>query len=412
MIRSPRSAAPRGEELRGQQAASKRPWSLARFPIATLVAAAAMVAAASVGSAASVGISSKWTQQREFTSTTTSNFGAPIALSGDGNTALVGADSTVFMYTRSASAWHLQQKINFPSDVAVTALAINSDGTEALVGTSVPNNPSGSAVGLWAWSGTRWISHQGFGFGSLSGLTLALSGDGSSALISGTHCQGGGPCLPILYSWHGSSFGNWPQSQLLHGIGGAIAISSDGSTALAESSSTSGIGSVTVLDWNGTAWAEQQVLTDKNSAVDQSFFGTGLSLSSNGSVAFIGGAPADGTYGAAFLFTRTGTNWTQQQTLSAAGTGDGESATVALGADGTVAMVAMLGPEDAYGTVSVFQCGATHCVRVQAIAVKSQPDGYGNGFGGSVSLSSDGTTALIGTGFSSDPVDAAWVFTS
>jgi hypothetical protein len=401
-----------------QQPASKRSWKVARFPIASVAAAVAMVAAASLGSAASSGISSQWTQQREFTSTTTNNFGAPIALSGDGNTALVGADSTVFMYTRSANAWHLQQKINLPSDVAITALAINSDGTEALVGTSVPNDPSGSAVGAWTWSGTRWITHSTASWGSLYGLTLALSGDGSTALVSGTSCYLSS-CLPFLISWHGSSFGNWTQGQVLHGIGGAIAISSDGSTALADSSSTSGFGSVTVLDWNGTAWNQQQVLTDKNAAVDGSSFGTGLSLSSNGSVAFIGGessayAPPgkDDGYGAAFLFTRTGTQWTQKQTLTAAADIDGEPTVTAISANGSVAMAAVNGPEDAYGTVYVFSCSTTQCAHVQAIAVKSQPNGYGNGFGTSVSLSSAGTTALIGSGQGADPINAAWVFTS
>jgi hypothetical protein len=396
--------------MRAQQPASKRSLRVARFPVAASVAAGVMVAAASAGLGASAAAaSSKWTQQREFTSSAAPNFGAPVAISGDGNTALVGAAATVFMYTRSGTAWHLQQKINLPGDVVVTALAINSDGADALIGTSVTGNPSGAAVGTYVWSGTRWILESDASWSSLSGLTLALSGDGGTALISGSACHLSS-CNPVLISWHRSGI-NWNQGQVLMGIGGNVAISSDGSTAIVNSPSGPGLGAVTVLDWNGTVWAQQQVLTDKNSVVDQSSFGTGLALSANGSVAFIGGAP-QGSYGAAWLFTRTGTTWTQQQTLSATGEGDGESATVALSADGTVAMVAVLGPEDAYGTVSVFQCSATKCVHQHAIAVKSQPDGYGNGFGGSVSISSDGTTALIGTGFSSDPVFAAWVFTS
>ena len=238
-----------------------------------------------------------------------------------------------------------------------------------------------------------------------------MNGDGSAALISGSACNRSS-CYSVLIWWRGNGL-NWTQAQTIFGIGGNVAISSDGSTALVNSPSSSGTGAVTVLNWNGVSWGQQQVLTDKNAASDQSYFGTSLALSANGSVAFIGGDPGgSNNYGAAFLFARTGTTWTQQQTLSAAGTGDGEYSTVALNGDGTVAMVAMLGPEDPYGTVSVFQCSASHCVRVQSFAVKSQPDGYGNGFGGSVSLSSAGTTALIGDGYSSDPTFAAWVFTS
>jgi len=193
--------------------------------------------------------------------------------------------------------------------------------------------------------------------------------------------------------------------------GTAVAISGDGSTALVNGVGT-GFGAVFVFHWSGTTWIQQQILTDKNSAIDQSFLGTGVSLSANGSIAFIGAESGDDGYGAVFLFTRTGTTWTQQQTMTAAADVDGEATVVALSADGSVALAAVNGPEDTHGTVYVFQCRATQCVHKQAIAVTSQPFGYGNGFGGYVSLSSAGTTALIGTGYASDPVDAAWVFTT
>jgi hypothetical protein len=378
--------------MRDQQPASKRSWRGARFPIASVVAAAGMVAAASVGSAAT------WTQQREFTSSVP-DFGGPVALSGDGNTALVGATGAVFVYFRSGTAWTLQQKLAVAGaggQDSGQSVAMNGDGNTALIA-AAGQNPG--TVYVFQRTGSTWSLQQTLtvpGAGNSIFQTVALSSNGSTALISGS----------AGVTAFGRSGTTWTQHQVLSGVGGYVAISRDGSTAVAEGNS----GPV-VFHWSGTAWTQQQILTDRNAAADGGSCCTSVALSANGSVAFLGGAP-QGSYGAAFLFTRTGTKWTQQQTMSAAGEGDGESATVALSADGAVAMVAVLGPEDAFGTVSAFQCSATHCLHVQAIAVKSQPNGYGNGFGGSVSLSSDGATALIGTGYSSDPIDAAWVFTS
>jgi hypothetical protein len=373
--------------MREQEPASKRPWSLARLPIAAVVAAGVLLASAGMGSAAPS--KPTWTQQREFTSSV-ANFGSPVAVSGDGSTALVGANNAIdntFVYVRSGTVWTLQAKLS----LGAGSSALSSDGGTALIGGYV-----------FQRSGATWTEQQELIPSSDAGA-VALSGDGNTALIA---VPGG------VYPFNRSGT-LWTQGQEFTGVGGNVAISTDGRTALADASGAGFLGAVVVFQWNGMYWTEQQVLTDKNASVDQSFIGTGLALSSNGNVAFIGGASSDGTgHGAAFLFTRTGTHWTQKQSLTAAAEIDGEATFTALSGDGSVAMAAVSGPEDAYGTVYVFRCSATQCVHQQAIAVKSQPYGYGNGFGGSVSLSSAGTTAVIGTGYSSDPINAAWVFTS
>jgi hypothetical protein len=354
-----------------------------------------MVAAASVGLGASAAAApGRWTQQREFTSSSGANLGTPAAISGDGNTALVGANNSTgggvtFVYTRSGTVWKLQEKLALGGG----SFALSSSGNTALIGSYA-----------FQRSGTTWTEQQEL-IPNTDAWAVALSGDGNSAVIAGS----GG-----VYMFHRSG-ASWTQQVEFTGVTGPVAISSDGSTALADTGAAPG--AVLVVHWNGTYWAQQQLLSDKNAAADGSFFGTGLSLSSNGSVAFIGGDSGSygGSltgYGAAFLFTRTGTQWTQRQTLTAAADFDGEATVTAISANGSVAMAAVNGPEDAYGTVYVFSCSTTQCVHQQAIAVKSQPNGYGNGFGGSVSLSSAGTTALIGSGYASDPINAAWVFTS
>ena len=85
-------------------------------------------------------------------------------------------------------------------------------------------------------------------------------------------------------------------------------------------------------------------------------FGYSVALSSDGNTALIGGYGDSGGVGAAWVFTRSGSTWTQQQEL-----------------------------------------------------VDSPTDSYAY-FGDSVALSSDGNTALIGGAGDSSAVGAAWVF--
>src|SRR5579862_7197749 len=153
--------------MRDQQPASKRTWRVARFPVASVMAAAALVAAASVGSAAPA--SARWTQQREFTGNAVG--GAPVALSGDGNTALVGGGPGTLVYTRSGTAWKLQAKLPQGGSDWIGGDALSSDGNTALIGSYV-----------FTRSGTTWtqgpelIPNNEFG-------AVALSGDGHTAVI-------------------------------------------------------------------------------------------------------------------------------------------------------------------------------------------------------------------------------------
>jgi hypothetical protein len=156
--------------MRDQEPASKRPWSPARLPIAAVVAAGVMVASAGMGSAAPS--KSTWTQQREFTSTGAYyNFGSPAALSGDGSTALVGANGAVantFMYTRSGTVWKLQAKLS----LGAQSSALSRDGNTALLGGYV-----------FQRSGTTWTEQREL-IPSTDAGAVALSGDGNSALIA------------------------------------------------------------------------------------------------------------------------------------------------------------------------------------------------------------------------------------
>jgi hypothetical protein len=122
--------------------------------------------------------------------------GSSVALSADGNTALIGGIGS-WIWTRSGTTWTQQSGFLLGSDRAGTypsqglsGSALSSDGNTALTGIF----SDGSGVGAtWVWtrSGTTW-TQQGnklVGSGGVGNqqqsFALALSGDGTTLLDGG-----------------------------------------------------------------------------------------------------------------------------------------------------------------------------------------------------------------------------------
>ncbi len=151
-------------------------------------------------------------------------------------------------------------------------------------------------------------------------------------------------------------------------------------------------------------------------------FGSGVALSADGNTALVGG-PSDGRApgtccgpGAAWIFTRTGTSWTQLAKLTGAEevSNSGEDSqfgtAVALSADGNTALIGSATDNKGAGAVWVFtRSGTTWSQQGPKLTVGTSR----NFFGYSVALSGDGNTAVIG-GWGAGPEErtgAAWVFT-
>src|SRR4051795_1384408 len=80
--------------------------------------------------------------------------------------------------------------------------------------------------------------------------------------------------------------------------------------------------------------------------------GASVALSADGSTALVGD-PSNGAGGAAWLFVRTGTTWTQQGPKLMGATGAGLGIDVALSADGDTALVGVPGDDSGKGAVLV-----------------------------------------------------------
>jgi hypothetical protein len=183
-------------------------------------------------------------------------------------------------------------------------------------------------------------------------------------------------------------------------------------------------GAAWVFTRSGTTWSQQGAkLTPKDASGAAGFFGQSVALSSHGDTALVGG-PADGAEpcglfqicarGAAWVFTRSGTTWSQQ---GAKLTPNDESgfglfgAGVALSFHGDTALVGGTGDSNGTGAAWIFTRSGTTWAQQGAKLTPSDESGIDR-FGFNVALSSNGDTSLVGAPDTAKNVGAAWAFVS
>ena len=147
-------------------------------------------------------------------------------------------------------------------------------------------------------------------------------------------------------------------------------------------------------------------------------FGYSVSLSANGQTALIGG-PDDGTTGAAWVYTLGGGGWTEQAKLvpmDFTGSNNFFGGSVSLSSDGATALIGAADDGGGAGAAWVYILDGNWGEDKKLIGPTSGPDAEigGAGFGASVSLDSVADRAIIGGPFDNDsdsgPPGAAWIF--
>jgi hypothetical protein len=385
---------------------------------------------------------STWTQQAKLTGTGEigeGRFGQSVALSSDGNTALIGggadnkAVGAAWVFTRSGSTWSQQgEKLTGTGEIGEEPLsgggfgysvALSSDGNTALIGGRHDNKNVGAAWvftrsgSTWTQQGAKLTATGEIGAGGF-GESVRLSADGNTALIGGEHDN-----TNVGAAWVFTRSGTtWTQQgEKLTGsgevgegrFGRSVALGAEGNTALigAEHDNT-GVGAAWVFTRSGSTWTQQGAKLTGGGEIGAGGFGESVALSTDGNTALIGG-PFDNTnVGAAWAFTRSGTTWTQQgEKLTGAGeVGEarfGHSA--ALSSDGNTALIGGQADDANVGATWVFTRSGTTWTQQGAKLTGAEEIGEAR-FGAGVALSSDGNTALIG-GFADAGVGAAWTFT-
>lgn len=364
-------------------------------------------------------------------------FGGSLALSADGTTLAVGASSeasgatgiggnqndnsapasgAVYVFFRSGTGWVQQAYVKASNteggDDFGVSVSLSADGNTLAVGA---RNEASSATGVGgnetdnsmaasgavyvfsrngsAWSQQAYLKASNTGAGDEFGAQLTLSGDGATLAVSALK-----------------------EDSNATGVGGN---QSDNSAQNA--------GAVYVFSKNGVAWSQQAYIKASNSGAGDGF--GRVALSSNGdtlavgasgeasNATGIGGNQSDNSAagsGAVYVFSRSGTAWSQEAYVKASNTGPGDAfgISVSLSADGnTLAAGAPLEDSNATGIggsqsdESAVTSGAVYLFLrngpswSQQAYVKASNTGAGDAFGFSVALSADGVVLAVGALF-------------
>jgi FG-GAP repeat/IPT/TIG domain len=359
-------------------------------------------------------------------------FGYSVALSGDGDTAVIGAPfdngstGAAWVFVRSGATWSEQgEKLTAAGEVGQGAfghsVTVSGDGETAVIGAPFDSGNVGAAW-VFTRSGATWTQGEKLtgteelGAG-LFGYSVALSGDGDTAVVGGN-----GDNASVGAAWvFVRSGATWSeQGEKLTGagevgqgaFGDSVAVSGDGVTAVVGGDGDNGgAGAAWVFVRSGATWSEQGEKLTGTEEVGAGLFGYSVALSSDASTAVIGGEADDDHVGAAWVFTHSGSHWSQQ-----GGKLTGEPAVskpffgygVALSADGDTAVIGGHDFADV-GAVWVFtRTGSVWTQQGEPLSGGGEVDL--GAFGSSVAVSADAGTALIGGLGDNSFVGAAWVF--
>ncbi len=344
-------------------------------------------------------------------------FGYSVSVSGD--TAVVGViqatpgggfTGTAYVYVRSGT-WTPQAKLTAPDEAAGDAFgfSVSVSGDTAVIGAYGDDNHAGNDAGsayVFVRSGSTWnpqaklMASDGVASGTF-GYSVAISGD--TALVGAIGPAGVYIGSAYVFVRTGTS---WTQQAKLAASDGAeleyfgISVSISGDTALVgayrDNTPVVDAGSAYVFVRSGPTWTEQKELTASDGAAGDAF---GLTVAMSGETAMVGASghdtPAGAQAGAAYVFVRSGSTWTEQELTASDGAQfDGFGSSVAVSGDrGVVGAPGDNTPAGrSAGSAYLFVGSGSAWIEQGKLTA---PDGAADDvFGWSVSVSGD--TVLVG----------------
>ena len=302
------------------------------------------------------------------------------------------------------------------------SVAISGDGNTIIVGGHEDNGAVGAAWiytranGVWSQQGTKLVGSGAVG-GSGQGVAVALSWDGNTAIVGGpwdnsiaggawvftrsgnTWTQQGGKLVP-------------PGAVSNSFFGYSVRLSNDGNTAvLGEPGDSGKVGAAWIYVRIDSVWkiqGKKLVGTNSSGAPQQ---GISVGMSSDGNTVIIGGPTDSVNTGAAWVFTRSDTVWTQQggKLVGTAATSAQQGVSIGLSSDGNTAVIG--GPYDNSGSGAAWIFS-----RSGGIWTQSGNKLYGGGAVGganegySVMISGNDSVAIIGGPTDNSNIGATWVY--
>ncbi|MGB1037362.1 MAG: hypothetical protein ACPGYY_01865, partial [Bacteroidia bacterium] len=270
-------------------------------------------------------------------------FGYSVSISGD--YAIVGAyqdddngtnSGSAYIFIRNGNSWSQQAKLTASDGAANDQFGwgVSIDGDYAIVGASSDDDAgaeSGSAY-IFVRNGTSWsqqakLTASDGAAGDRFGRGVSIDGD--YAVVGAYQDDDNGTNSGSAYVFNRSGT-SWSQQAKLTPSDGAandffgnsesVSISGDYVVvgAYLDDDKGSNSGSAYIFNRSGTSWSQQAKLTASDgSANDQ--FGISVSISGDDVIvgAYIGSSSGVTSCGSAYIFTRSGTTWSEQAELNA-----------------------------------------------------------------------------------------------
>lgn len=301
-------------------------------------------------------------------------FGETVALSGDGNTLAVGApfeasaangidgdqddnslgkSGAVYVFVRSGDTWTQQAyvKSSAPSYLGVFGdVALSYDGNTLVVAAKTGNQVY---IETFARADETWSPQDTLLTEIDAGdspVSMALSGDGDTLSVGVPKAD-----AVATFVW---TDGSWMEQTIVgpnppEEFGNSVALSRDGGTLAVGASND--VGAVYVYTRTGTTWSQPTLITASNAGAGD-LFGRSVTLSEDGDILAVGAPREDSRAtgvdhdqdddsvedaGAAYVFVRSGDAWSKQAYIKASNTGMGAQfgGTVALSGDGHTLVV-------------------------------------------------------------------------
>lgn len=293
---------------------------------------------------------STWTQQAVLLANDGANddkFGYSVAISED--TIVVGAyqdDSplsnggSAYVFVRNGTTWSFQQKLTSSDGVADDEFgnAVGITGEVIVVGSHFVNilgtSDAGSAY-IFRRTGTTWTRVQkllptagAFGvFGNYFGESVAVSGNNIVVGATGDNTpETAAGAVYVFVEGVGGSYVLQQKITIPNGTNGDIfgcSVAIEGNTLVGGAREDTPIigqpafGAAYVFEFNGATWTSQGKIVASDGASNDRF---GWSVTVSNNVVAVG-ARGDDTVvgedaGSAYIFTRSGAVWTQQQKIT------------------------------------------------------------------------------------------------
>jgi hypothetical protein len=332
---------------------------------------------------------SSWIPQATLSANVTgSSEGVDVALSADGSTLAAGAPyynhiGTVEIYVRSESSWTHQAYLPASEQNLGAAVALSADGNTLAWGTPGYANGYGQTIilgrssGTWSvlWGATQFVAN------SNEGWAVALSSDGTT-LAAGAYIYGNTGATQVYvqdgYQLNHQATLSQKYPNSFEGI--SVSLSADGNTLAAGAYGTNNnTGATQIYFRTGTSWTYQATLSQN---ISGSMEGSSVALSADGNTLAVGAPAYDNNTGTVHVYTRTGTAWSLQASLSNSSSGSYEGDSVSLSADGNTLAVT------ATSSTQIYFRSGSQWSHQQAL--------YLSAAGASVALSADNSTLAVG----------------